>query len=150
MPALPSKSTTMKKPKSMKGVTRGESGGKKLPRPVSKRVDVDTSSRIVRAEAEDAADAAWLAECQNIEHGVESEYPGLPWYEVTGIACKRFPPQPAGFRERRTQCNRCGQELERHPDYDAQFCRPCNRWTEAKCPDPRCAHCSRRPERPLP
>jgi len=112
--------------------------------------DKQAKARIAQAEAEDAADAAWLAECQKIQSRVGSEHPGLAWYEVAGIACKEFPPQPAGFRERRTQCNRCGQKLELHPDYDAQFCRRCNRWIESRCLDPQCEFCSHRPERPLP
>lgn len=61
-----------------------------------------------------------------------------------------LPPRPAGFDERRQRCIRCGEATELDQQYDALFCRQCNRWTEAACSDPDCHFCSLRPARPVP
>ena len=131
-------------------VTKRRKGGDRSAshEPQDANLEKSTAARRAQAQAEDAADAAWLAACRKIERRVSLENPRSAWYEALAIAHKEFPPQPQGFHERRVRCNRCGDALELNPDYDAQFCRRCNRWTEHKCPDPKCQICRKRPSRP--
>jgi hypothetical protein len=142
----------MKRAKQDKATKRSKtSGNAGQPMPRNEHTDEAAVARIAQADAEDAADEAWWEEFRKILRRVSSEHPGLHFFEVMGIAYKEFPQKPAGFHERHTQqCNRCGQRLEYHPDYDAHFCRRCNRWTESRCRGPQCEFCSCRPERPLP
>ena len=141
----------MKRKKAIKTTTRRKTGGAASPvQPQADRSVQVTAARMAQAESEDKADAAWLEETTKIERRLQPAHPNLAWYEVAIIAHKEFPPKPQGFRDRRVRCNRCGHALEQDPDYDAHFCRQCNRWTEAKCQDPNCEFCSKRSEKPLP
>ena len=110
----------------------------------------ENAARLAQAEVEDAVDDAWEAECNRIYDYLSSEHPELDRLEVMDRAFGIFPPQPPGFYDRIIRCNRCGAKTEYHPDYDAQFCRDCNRWTEQGCGQSQCSFCGDRPEKPLP
>jgi hypothetical protein len=109
-----------------------------------------SAARLARAEAEDRMDAEWGEQWLRVLFKFAKER-GVPWFEAF-LAVDRppLPPRPAGFERRRDYCNRCGQPIELDWDYDAHFCRSCNRWIDSKCSDPQCSYCSKRPVRPLP
>jgi len=44
----------------------------------------------------------------------------------------------------------CGSRIVYFDRYDALFCPECNTWLQARCSDPRCGYCVRRPAQPLP
>lgn len=48
-----------------------------------------------------------------------------------------------------TSCETCRQAIILNEDFDAEFCAGCNTWHAAKCGDPHCIYCSRRPSKPL-
>ena len=82
---------------------------------------------------------------------VRAEWQGDP-DDVVGklrAATRLTPPWTPGFEERQRKCNRCGLPWEYNPDYDASFCRRCNRWLERGCEDPNCDFCANRPARPV-
>ena len=116
---------------------------KKVPRQPS-------AARLARAEAEDRLDAEWGEQCLRALNKLAKEH-GLPWFEAL-LAMKRTPlsKRPPGFEERRQYCNRCSQRISMSDEFDALYCRRCNRWIESKCADPHCPYCSRRPARPMP
>jgi len=109
------------------------------------------AARLARATEEDRQDEAWLAEClRMLEQTAKERGVAEFWMAFEADHPPHFPPRPAGFRQRREFCNRCGQRLERSEEHDAYFCRRCNRWTESRCEQPGCISCSNRPARPLP
>jgi hypothetical protein len=103
--------------------------------------------RITRIEKEDAE---WVEQCHRLLQKTARER-GVTELEVLlDNHWSLLPPRPAGFDERRQRCIRCGEATELDQQYDALFCRQCNRWTEAACSDPDCQFCSPRPARPMP
>jgi hypothetical protein len=118
-----------------------------IPKSVFKRI-VAFQPDPARAAAEDAA---WGAEAECIRDRVVREWVGNDPFERTlAVMRAEVPPPPPGFHDRQGRCNRCGQAAEYSLESDAHFCPQCNRWLEAKCRDPGCRFCSRRPQRPLP
>lgn len=109
--------------------------------------DESPASRLARAEEEDRLDAAWLEQSLALIEAAEER--GFAWFEAVLAVHESLPPRPAGFEQRRRICNRCGQATEMNHDFDALFCRGCNRWIESKCSNPDCQFCARRPARPL-
>jgi hypothetical protein len=104
-----------------------------------------------RAAAEDAAAAAWKAEVDRILRRMYRELEGgEPFERMIALMEAELPPAPAGFHDRRSRCNRCGQAAEYRLESDAHLCPKCNRWLEDGCRDPQCKFCRRRPARPLP
>jgi len=138
------------KTKKQTKVTQKPAGNPSRPAAQPEAASTAPADRTVQAEAEDAADAQWLRECNNLRQRLELEHPDKSWVEVAIIAEKTTPPQPPGYSDRIMRCNRCGQKTEHHPDYAAQFCRRCNRWTEAGCGAAECGFCGDRPAKPLP
>lgn len=47
----------------------------------------------------------------------------------------------------------CGHNCEENKlyseEYDAYYCKLCNKWLEDKCDDPTCEYCPGRPEQPI-
>ena len=69
----------MKREKQAATTKRRKTGGSPgPPDPRDENLEPRAAARMAQAEAEDAADASWLAECQKIQSRVESERPGLP------------------------------------------------------------------------
>ena len=109
--------------------------------------DESLAARLARAEEEDRLDTAWLAECLRIQ-AAESQTKN-PVERLMAVMPK-LPPRPTGYELRQRVCNRCGQPTELNWDYDARFCRRCNRWIESACGDVNCPYCADRPAKPLP
>ena len=105
-----------------------------------------------RVAAEDAMDADWHEAVRQARAKVRAEWAGDPNDVVGKLQAEMplIPPWPPGFEERQRKCNRCGLPWEYNPDYDASFCRRCNRWLEAGCRDPNCSFCANRPAKPVP
>ena len=113
------------------------------------RSEAPLAARLARAEAEDRLDAAWLEQCCRLCGEVAKER-GLTELEAFLALAGQLAPRPAGFEQRRQFCNRCGRRTEMNWDFDALFCRRCNRWIESTCAQPDCGFCHRRPAKPLP
>lgn len=47
------------------------------------------------------------------------------------------------------KCKKCNNNLIHSEEYDTFFCPKCNEWGEAKCNDPNCEFCQKRPDKPL-
>jgi hypothetical protein len=102
-----------------------------------------------RAAAEDAADVTWEAEVDRILRRMYSELEGVdPFDRMMALMGAELPPAPAGFHDRRSRCNRCGEQGHYSLNYDASYCPRCDRWLEGTCRDPRCRFCRPRPVRP--
>ncbi len=110
--------------------------------------DESTAARLARAEEEDRLDEAWLEQSLALTKAAQQR--GLAWFEALRAIQESLPPRPEGFEQRRRVCNRCGQPFEMNWDFDALFCRNCNRWAESACSDPDCRFCAKRPAKPLP
>ena len=109
-----------------------------------------SAARLARAEAEDSRDAEWIKRGIGVLNKFAKER-GILWFEaILAADCPPLPPRPADFERRRDYCNRCGQGTTMSDEFDAPYCRRCNRWVDSKCSDPRCVYCSKRPARPLP
>lgn len=115
---------------------------------MSTRNDESPAARLARAEEEDRLDEAWLEQSLALTKAAQER--GLAWFEAVLAVQGSQPPRPTGYELRKQICNRCGQPIEMNWDFDALFCRSCNRWIESKCADPHCSYCSKRPVRPLP
>jgi hypothetical protein len=109
-----------------------------------------SAARLRRARAEDRLDRAWLEECHKVLSEAVKERGTTELQALLDYARTPLPPRPAGFEERQRRCNRCGNATKMNWDFDALFCRRCNRWIDAKCSQPDCQFCGRRPRKPLP
>ena len=79
------------------------------PKSVFKRL-VAFKPNLARAATEDAADAAWEAEADRILRRMYRELEGGdPFERMMALMEAELPPAPAGFHDRRSRCNRCGQ-----------------------------------------
>ena len=45
-------------------------------------------------------------------------------------------------------CEVCKKKTSFNELYDSYFCKECDRWNEKACNDPKCYHCSKRPDKP--
>lgn len=115
---------------------------------MSTRNDESPAARLARAEEEDRLDAAWLEQTLALTKAAQER--GLAWFEALLAVRESLPPRPEGFERRQQFCNRCGQPIEMNWDFDAHFCRGCNRWTESTCSQADCRFCRPRPPKPLP
>ena len=115
---------------------------------MSMRNDESPAARLARAEEKDRLDAAWLEQCLAMNEAAQERGPA--WFEAVLAVQGSLPPRPEGFEQRRQFCNRCGQPIEMNWDFDALFCRGCNRWIESTCSQPDCGFCRPRPANPLP
>ena len=106
-----------------------------------------SAARLRRARAEDRLDAMWLERSLALTTAAQER--SLAWFEALMAVQESLPPRPEGFEQRQRRCNRCGNATEMNHDFDALYCRQCNRWIDAKCSDPACQFCSGRPKRPL-
>jgi len=112
------------------------------------RNDESPAARLARAEEEDRLDAAWLEQSLALIKAALER--GLVWFEAILAVQGTLPSRPAGFEQRQQFCNRCGEQIEMNWDFDALFCRTCNRWVESTCPQLDCRFCRSRPAKPLP
>jgi hypothetical protein len=97
-------------------------------------------------------DAAWWDVVRKAADRVLAQWPGDP-DDVAGQARALWlliPPSPPGLEKRLHWCERCGMPTEYTWDFDASFCRWCNRWIDQKCKEANCEFCAKRPDRPLP
>lgn len=49
----------------------------------------------------------------------------------------------------KSSCPTCNSNREYNENFDAYYCDNCNIWLEAKCTDPECRYCPKRPENPI-
>ena|ERR1019366_8374623 len=119
------------------------------PKSVFKRV-IAFQPDAARAAAEDAADRAWHAQVDLVMRRLSKELAVVDLVERMMALAAALPPAPAGFHDRRSRCNRCGERGDYSLEYDANFCPRCDRWLEGGCRDPQCKFCSQRPAQPLP